>query len=1647
MRYLLMIPLLSFIGLGMMQAQSGCTFGWSADPDENFPALPGATLPPALGQGQVPYMDIIISIETGCQERLEFNNIGFSQPGCNIIEYFNSRGEFIGAEHLEYPSTSTVIFDGSDLDGIPGTPGYPSGVNPGTPGAPNAGCGVATASAGNGPGAAFPFQPDYGGSDVGGSTGFPPNCEYYPGNCNNRLPGAETGQIIYFRNVPGDFATYQYTGLGSNSSAFRAVRIVSVVERTSPIIMGPYEQNLCNTMPIILDNGPSHLAGDPRYSNVANVTNTSIAGLSPELLIEITANNPTRFDTATGDARNGKIRALLCTESTDPYRGGPGSTLNLSMTGPGIGYLDADADGNGIGDIPNTLDSANNRIVTSGFGNGLVFNNFYDNVPSTGIPGAGTSPSARGSGNSNTVYNYTTNPDFNDVPDLCGGVVTTSFFDLFDRNRRAQIYGTQPRDYATADGRFRMCEQINRRWTATDQYGNQALWTQTIDVVDDYRGRAMEGPNFVTVMEAGSPYFQPVGTVTVLPTPTTRLTNPTVASDSNMYVAAGFLATPNYTNTLAGVQRRQNAPDTTYAYPVFSYAMPTQTFDCSELDQLDGFAPAPADNCGIFATLPIDDLFDYGSDGDFGDVDSVGTLYYYDNTRRYNANGTGAGTSGVARYVNPSLIVAGDTLDDLDDNPLAYDPFDRESYNYDLLKRWVVEDDCGFRSIAQRIYRIRDEEAPMIPSLTVTVSSNGAVLAYTPTLTADRPAVTGFTPNIKEYEISNVNIVDPTCTPSINIDAEIMDNCATPYVVASYTVNTVSTSGITSTVSAGSLSGGSTAVPLPAEGEYVVIVNYIDPSNNFATLEIPVTTSGTVDPLNIVTPFTTVINNSNIGTVDYLDVAPYSNIINFLSNLCDIPSCVELVIRSTDAFNNPMEDRAIYQVQTSPSLQLIGLGSNNDPLLTFNCNDIGQLKNVEVEIHRVSNCNTTTTPPSRNLSSVVSLLDSQTSSVSIIGSPNAAFTIQATAVAASTGVANSGGINVQVTEAFNTPTQNYNVTFTNTVTQVTGMITNVNIAQPQSNPIQITGLDPGTYSVVVTGSQSCSSQSATVIVNTMTPVGVQLDCPGFVSTGTTSFSLLAGADFTSITNMIVNISVTGVSGITLSANATAALGGGFTGLTEDSNNPGNFQFSFATNTLGAVTAAVGTPLVNFQLDIPASTPPNTTISIGAVGSATQTSGTGTMSLSLSPVSCQIVTSNITGGGTQLAAAGEVRYIYCDGTVGGVNVEISGTGVSTQNAATGDNGSFVFPATITAGSAVTITPTLSSYVPMNSGIYEIDLNDVTRVLDIILNNPMPVSPYQELAADYDGDGDVDNDDARMLFNQVTINQDPMLYNEWVFVLASQPLSLFTNKPRATLNSTFTTSAYNATNSNIDFFAYKPGDVQEDCAPNSAPVVRSVVGMIGEDRAIEKGQIYELDLHLKDLSTLRALQSVLNYDANVIKPLEVIFSDAISNGLTAGVVQDDQIKLGAATSFAGDITAEDAVITIRYEAVQDAKSIRSALQVARDANSMVTDGAKESYNLDLFFNSSALSAATLEVYGSAPNPFSTTTNINFAISTSDQVQLTVTDVTGKVVFEQSAAFDAGQHQFNLSADQLGASGVLIYTITTSDMKYTDKLLLIK
>lgn len=77
---------------------------------------------------------------------------------------------------------------------------------------------------------------------------------------------------------------------------------------------------------------------------------------------------------------------------------------------------------------------------------------------------------------------------------------------------------------------------------------------------------------------------------------------------------------------------------------------------------------------------------------------------------------------------------------------------------------------------------------------------------------------------------------------------------------------------------------------------------------------------------------------------------------------------------------------------------------------------------------------------------------------------------------------------------------------------------------------------------------------------------------------------------------------------------------------------------------------------------------------------------------------------------------------------------------------------------------------------------------------------------------------------------------------------------------------------------------------------------------------------------------------------------------------------------------------------------------------------------------------------------PNPFNPSTTIRFSLPVASPVSIRVTDLTGRVLTEQKARYEAGSHQVALSAAGL-ASGMYYYTVSAGSYNQTRKMVVLK
>ena len=86
-------------------------------------------------------------------------------------------------------------------------------------------------------------------------------------------------------------------------------------------------------------------------------------------------------------------------------------------------------------------------------------------------------------------------------------------------------------------------------------------------------------------------------------------------------------------------------------------------------------------------------------------------------------------------------------------------------------------------------------------------------------------------------------------------------------------------------------------------------------------------------------------------------------------------------------------------------------------------------------------------------------------------------------------------------------------------------------------------------------------------------------------------------------------------------------------------------------------------------------------------------------------------------------------------------------------------------------------------------------------------------------------------------------------------------------------------------------------------------------------------------------------------------------------------------------------------------------------------------------------------TYSLMQNEPNPFSETTNIQFTIPTADQVTLSVTDLSGKVIKSITNSYESGTHNIVVNNKDLNTSGVLYYTLESGTFTDTKKMIIIE
>jgi hypothetical protein len=253
---------------------------------------------------------------------------------------------------------------------------------------------------------------------------------------------------------------------------------------------------------------------------------------------------------------------------------------------------------------------------------------------------------------------------------------------------------------------------------------------------------------------------------------------------------------------------------------------------------------------------------------------------------------------------------------------------------------------------------------------------------------------------------------------------------------------------------------------------------------------------------------------------------------------------------------------------------------------------------------------------------------------------------------------------------------------------------------------------------------------------------------------------------------------------------------------------------------------------------------------------------------------------------------------------------------------------------------------------------------------------------------------------------------------------------------------------------DFIGIKIGDVNGSADPNlnDDPEDRTTDGyrsLAVQDTKLQRGERYQIAFYPNREGYLAAWQFTLDYNPQYLDIEELIPGDIpgldeanfglnyLSEGLvTAAWFQPEEVHFDPATP----------VFTISFTALQD-----GTLPEALDINSRLTTAeayseAGERFDLGLTFRNSH-TIGGMELLPSRPNPFREETVIGWILPDATTAQLTVFDLTGKVIFVHSDQFSAGYHELTLDASMFGGAGTYFYRLETDDFSATRRMVLLK
>lgn len=344
-------------------------------------------------------------------------------------------------------------------------------------------------------------------------------------------------------------------------------------------------------------------------------------------------------------------------------------------------------------------------------------------------------------------------------------------------------------------------------------------------------------------------------------------------------------------------------------------------------------------------------------------------------------------------------------------------------------------------------------------------------------------------------------------------------------------------------------------------------------------------------------------------------------------------------------------------------------------------------------------------------------------------------------------------------------------------------------------------------------------------------------------------------------------------------------------------------------------------------------------------------------------------------------------------------------------------------------------------------------DIVKIQRHILGLELLNSAYKVIAADVNRSYSItaaDISEIRKLILGVNaeftkVPSWQMIPSDFQFVNPQQPWDFPTEKNFVTVNPA----------TNIDFIAIKMGDVNNSAVASAfqGAVSRSAnpMKLWIEDQDLRAGELYQMVFRADDLASLSGVQLTIEFDTRLIQFEQYnsgLFSLEDGNfGFQA--VEQGKIALSWSDAKAIRLSGGDQLFSLSFRVLTNGTTENAV----RLSNALATTEAYDAVLnampvvLENRSNNTAATAADLELFQNAPNPFDAETTIRFRVGEATDAQLSIYDVTGKVIYLNQFSAAKGMNAMKIHKTDLPGAGIYYYQLDAVNQTATKRMVIME